>query len=103
VRRRAKVDGNQSAIVAALRGYGCSVQHLHAVGQGCPDLLIGSPRGGKRRIGLVEVKDGDKVPSARKLTDDQVEFWHEWEGCPMALVTDVDSALRFARALAFEP
>jgi hypothetical protein len=31
-----------------------------------------------------------------------VKFWDEWRGCPMALVTDVEGALRFARMLTFE-
>lgn len=41
MRRRAHTDRNQPAIVAALRGIGATVQPLHAVGQGCPDLLVG--------------------------------------------------------------
>jgi hypothetical protein len=103
--RAARVDANQKKIVAALRGYGCSVTHLHQVGDGCPDLAIATPPDdrGRRRIGFVEIKDGSKPPSARKLTEDQIKFWDEWKGAPMALVTDVDGALRFARLLAFEP
>ena len=41
MRRAARTDANQAEIVAALRGVGASVQPLHAVGQGCPDLLVG--------------------------------------------------------------
>ena len=41
MRRQAKVDANQSDIVAGLRSIGATVQPLHAVGKGCPDLLIG--------------------------------------------------------------
>lgn len=76
MRRSAKVDANQPAIVKAFRDMGCSVQHLHAVGQGCPDLLVGY-RG--ENI-LVEVKDGDKFPCKRKLTDDQKDWHEEWRG-----------------------
>lgn len=36
-----RADSNQPEIVATLRGMGCTVQHLHAVGQGVPDLLVG--------------------------------------------------------------
>lgn len=97
--KNAKADANQTEIVAALRTYGCLVQHLHIVGEGVPDLLIGI----HKRFGLVEIKDGSKSPSQRKLTPAQIKFWDEWQGFPMALVTDVDGALRFARMLAYEP
>ena len=39
--RVAKVDANQAAIVKVLRQMGASVQPLHTVGQGTPDLLVG--------------------------------------------------------------
>ena len=76
MRRAAKVDANQREVVAALRGAGATVQLLHAVGEGCPDLLVG-------HLGvnyLLEVKDGQKPPSAQKLTPQQ-EIWHrDWRG-----------------------
>lgn len=76
MRRAAKVDANQTEIVKALRQVGASVQSLASTGQGCPDLLVGI-RGTNY---LIEVKDGQKVKSARKLTPDQV-VWHEsWRG-----------------------
>jgi Holliday junction resolvase len=69
--RAARVDRNQREIVAALRKAGASVQHLHGVGKGCPDLLVGY----MSRNYLMEVK-GPKGT----LTSDQVE-WHEsWRG-----------------------
>lgn len=76
MRRAAKIDANQNEIVDGLRKLGCSVEILAAVGKGVPDLLVG-----RNNINyLIEVKDGGKPPSARKLTDDQVE-WHEaWRG-----------------------
>jgi hypothetical protein len=94
MRRAAKVDANQADIVAALRMAGATVQPLHAVGKGCPDLLVGYQRANY----LLEVKDGSKVPSAQKLTEDQVE-WHElWRG-QAAVVNDVKSALTAIGAL----
>lgn len=52
------------------------MQQLHAVGKGCPDLLVGF---GGRNL-LMEVKDGEKPPSARKLTAGEAQ-WHEaWRG-----------------------
>lgn len=75
-RRAAKVDRNQAEIVGALRAIGASVQPLHTVGQGCPDLLVGF-RGDNL---LVEVKDGDLPPSGRKLNERQVEWHGQWRG-----------------------
>ena len=88
MRRAAKVDANQPEIVAALRKSGCSVEHLHSVGGGVPDLLVGVA--GLNL--LLEVKDGAKPPSARKLTPDQVEWHGKWLG-HKAVVSTVEEAL----------
>ena len=88
MRRAAKVDANQSEIVAAFRKAGATVTPLHAVGQGCPDLLVGF-RGVNY---LVEVKDGAKPPSARKLTPDQVSWHDTWRG-QVAVVKSAAEAL----------
>ena len=84
----ARVDANQAEIVDTLRKMGCSVQHLHAVGGGVPDLLIGY-----RGVNvLLELKDGKKPPSKQKSTDAQV-IWHDaWRG-QVAVVTSVKEAL----------
>jgi hypothetical protein len=105
MRRAARTDATQTAIVKALRGYGCSVAVLSGAGvPGLPDLAVCSPPNehGMRLVGWIECKDGDQPPSKRALTADQIAFWDEWRGCPMALVTDVEGALRFARMLTFE-
>lgn len=88
MRRAAKVDANQPQIVAALRDVGASVQPLHAVGKGCPDLLVGF-RGVNH---LLEVKDGSLPPSARKLTEAQEEWHPSWRGNAV-VVKSVDEAL----------
>lgn len=88
MRRAAKVDANQAEIIRALRGVGCSVQPLHAVGGGVPDLLVGYRNGNF----LVEVKDGNKPPSARQLTEQQREWHDAWRG-NVAVVKDVGEAL----------
>lgn len=88
MRRAAKIDANQTAIVKALRAVGCSVTHLSGVGSGCPDLLVG--RFGRNL--LLEVKDGSKPPSAQALTEDQ-KLWHAaWRG-QVFVVRTVDEAL----------
>ena len=74
--RNAKVDANQQEIVETLRSRGASVQSLARVGDGCPDLLVGWR--GKNTV--LEVKDGAKSPSRRRLTPDE-RRWHAlWLG-----------------------
>lgn len=93
MRRAAKVDRNQAEIVAALRAAGASVQSLAAIGEGCPDLLVGYR--GKNM--LMEVKDGLKPPSARLLKPDQV-VWHiSWRGHAQ-VVNSVDEAMAMLEA-----
>lgn len=86
--RVARVDANQKAIVAALRSCGVTVQHLHQVGGGVPDLLC-KLRG---KLFLVEVKDGSKKPSDQKLTPDQVVWHAEWQA-HVHIVNSIDAAL----------
>ena len=89
MRKAAKIDDNQKAIVNILRQIGASVQSLAATGKGCPDLLVGY-----HGINyLMEIKDGDKVLSKQKLTIDQ-EHWHSlWRGT-VHIVKSVDEALK---------
>ena len=75
MRIAARVDANQNEIVSAFRKFGCSVLPLHAIGHGCPDILVS-----KHKTALVEIKDGKKPPSARALTKDQEKFHAEWKG-----------------------
>lgn len=88
MRRAAKTDDNQAMIVAAFRGAGATVTDTSAVGQGFPDLVVGY----KKKNLLVEVKDGSKPPSARKLTPAQVKFHGEWRGT-VHIVETVEQAL----------
>lgn len=87
--RAAKIDRNQPEIVAALRKVGATVQSLAGVGVGCPDLLCGF----RGATFLLEVKDGEKAPSARELTPDQIEWHINWRGGPCQVVNDVAEAL----------
>jgi hypothetical protein len=76
MRRAARVDDNQAEIVAALRAIGASVQPLHTIGQGCPDILVGL----SGRNVLFELKNPNQVPSKRKLTDDEAIWFGNWRG-----------------------
>ncbi|NRB03665.1 MAG: hypothetical protein HRU30_10430 [Rhodobacteraceae bacterium] len=87
-RRAARVDDNQPEIVQALRKAGATVTPTHTAGAGFPDLTVGY-----RGINyLIEVKDGSKPPSARKLTKDQQEWHVTWNG-HAAVVSNVREAL----------
>lgn len=88
MRRRAKVDRNQAEIVNALRQLGATVQPLHSVGQGCPDLLAGY----RGENWLIEVKDWRAANSDRKLTERQIEWHCGWKG-QVAIVEDVAAAI----------
>jgi hypothetical protein len=77
VRRAAKVDGNQAEIVEALRGIPeCSVLVLSAVGDGCPDIMVGY-RGFNF---LFEIKDPKQPAHRHEFTDDQKKFHGGWKG-----------------------
>lgn len=94
-RRAARVDANQAEIVAAMRSAGATVVSLAACGSGIPDLLVG--HAGK--TALFEVKDGAKSPSERRLTPDQLRWHASWRGGTLAVVCDVESALRALRTM----
>lgn len=90
MRRAAKIDANQVQVVSALRAAGVLVLSLAALGKGVPDILCAF----RGRLVLLEVKDGQKVPSARKLTADQVEFHKEWADVPLHVVESPWEALK---------
>jgi hypothetical protein len=89
VRRAARVDENQKAITAALRAIGATVQPIHAIGRGTPDLLVGW----QKINALLEIKDGSKPASARQLTDDEAQWIAAWRGS-VRIVESVEQAVR---------
>jgi hypothetical protein len=87
MRRAGKVDANQAAVVKRLRDCAVKVEILSDVGKGVPELLAGF-----RGVNvLLELKDGDKAPSAQKLTADQVAWHASWPG-QVDVVSDFDEA-----------
>ena len=88
MRRKAKVDANQSEIVSALREVGASVAVTSALGKGFPDIVVGF-----RGINyLMEIKDGEKSPSRQKLTYDEQIWLSLWRG-QVNVVNSVKAAL----------
>lgn len=88
MRRAAAVDANQAEIVKALRGIGATVSLTHRLGEGFPDICVGYHG---RNI-LMEIKDGSKPPSARRLTASEAEWHSGWKG-QVVIVESVDDAL----------
>jgi hypothetical protein len=93
MRRANRVDYNQSVIVESLRKAGAYVR-IVTMGDGVPDLLVGY----KGFTFLLEVKDGDKPLSQRKLTTAEQKFFDEWTGGLLAVVESVEDALAILRA-----
>jgi Holliday junction resolvase len=87
-----RVDENQGDIVKALRACGATVRVI-TQGDGIPDLLVGY----KGYTILMEVKDGNKPPSARKLTDAENEFFEKWTGGALVVVNSVEEALEILK------
>lgn len=89
-----RVDDNQTDIVNAFRSLGATVLILSSVGKGCPDIMIGIF--GKNY--LIEIKDGKKPPSARKLTEAEAEFHQKWKG-QVDIITSLDDVLNFMKKI----
>ena len=87
MRRAAKVDSNQDAIVDAYRGLGCTVTSLAGLGRGVPDLLVGY----RGKLSLVEVK----TPKG-KLRPMQEEFRKLW---PVRVVRSVEEVIQHVEAM----
>ena len=88
MRRAARTDQNQASIVSAFRQRGATVQPLHTIGAGCPDLLVGW----RGQNYLIEVKDGSKSPSKQRLTDDEKRWLQQWRG-QVCIVSNVEQAI----------
>lgn len=90
MRVAARVDANQSEIVKALRKAGAKVQPIHTIGKGCPDIIVAH----NGRWYTAEIKDGNKPPSAQKLTPDE-QAWHKEfsQAAPVHIWTSIEDAL----------
>jgi hypothetical protein len=86
---RRKVDANQKSLVAQIRKCGISVAHLHTVGKGMGDILIG--KAGQNF--LLEIKDPAKTKSQKKLTPDEEKFHAAWQG-QITVVETLDDVLK---------
>ena len=88
------MDSNHGEVADAFRALGFSVADTSRLGSGFPDLVI-ARRG---RTAVVEVKDGDKPPSARKLTEDELKFRDGWTG-EYFVVEGIDDVEKVAKVM----
>lgn len=86
-----KKDANHTEIIHTLRQRGWFVISTAGQGFGCPDAF--AARGG--RLVAIEIKDGSKVPSARKLTPDEQRVHDAFagKGCPVVILESVEDAI----------
>ena len=73
--RANKPDGNQSEIIAHFKLFGCTVLNISALKM-CCDIIVSN----HGRSIFIEIKDGKKPPSQRKLTDGEIKFEAETLG-----------------------
>ena len=92
MRRKARTDANHTEIVQAMRSCGWTVFDMSRAGNGFPDVLA-ARRG---IVKLVEIKDGAKSPSRRKLTKDEalVHAAMAAAGVPVVIVETIEQATR---------
>ena len=84
-----KTDANHKIIIDQLRKIpGISVFSTHTIGKGFPDIVTGY----KGLNYLFEIKDGSKVKSAQKLTEDEVKFHAKWNG-QINIITTFEEAI----------
>ena len=98
MRRAARRDANHVEVGDFLRALGWSVLDLASAGNGTPDYVVGKTG----YACLVEVKDGNKVPSKRKLTEKEQKVRDRWDGPYIVALSGEDAAAQLA-LLMFHP
>lgn len=86
-RRAARTDDNQSDIVKSFRGLGWYVLIISQL-KNCCDIIVCK----NGRTIAVEIKDGAKTISKRKLTEGEQKFREDWQG-EYALIESVDDVI----------
>jgi hypothetical protein len=74
--RAKRVDANHQQTVKAFRKFGFTVADTAALGNGFPDCVISR----QMKTAVIEIKDGEKPPSARELTPAEKKFRAGWNG-----------------------
>jgi len=87
---RSRTDDNQSEIIKALRDLGAVVTDCSSLRKAF-DLLVGY----RGKLHIIEVKDGSKPKSQRKLTEGETKCKESFErvGVPYNVVESVEDAI----------
>lgn len=90
MRRAAKIDSNQNEIVKALRKLGAFVLITSQL-KNAFDILVAY----NSKLYVVEIKDGNKPPSARKLTEGELKCKKGFEsvGVTYHVINSIDEAI----------
>ncbi len=88
MRRAARIDANQPALVKLIRKLGGSFQHTHQI-PGALDGIIGYHGVDIR----VEFKDPDQPPSKRALTKAEIDTIDEWKGRPPVVIETAEHVI----------
>ena len=93
-RRAPKKDDNHHQIVAVFERLGAHTEDVSMVEEFC-DIIV--TRAAK--VAMVEIKDGAKTPSRRKLTPGEVKFKDRWvaAGGTWVLIETIDDVIKFLR------
>jgi hypothetical protein len=91
MRRAARRDNGEQDIIKAMRAEGAFVKVIND--EGTFDLLCWY----NGRTLLLEIKDGSKPPSARRLTPAEQKFHDEWPGDNLYIVNSVEEAIALLR------
>ena len=85
MRTAARKDANHDQIVRLFKKLGWSVLDVAQL-KNCCDIFVS-----KNLITIaVEIKDGEKYPSQRKLTEGELKFKGEWKGFYEIVICDDD-------------
>ena len=94
-RRAARRDANHRDVGDHLRGLGWSVLDLADAGEGVPDYAVAKDGW----AALLEVKDCNKPPSARRLTPKEQAVKDSWDGPYIVALDPLDAIAQLALAL----
>ncbi len=87
-------DATHRPIVDTFEAMGCSWLTIEGIA-GAPDGALGC----NGRTHLIEIKDGTKVPSKRKLSEEQVSFAAGWRGGPVHVIASTGAAVDLVNLL----